>query len=248
MRDEVLNPSVVRVAGGRRSISPPLIFPQALAPPIAHIEGRVGEYEVSLEIGMEIFVEAIGGLRAEIGVNATNGKVHARQTPGGGIGFLAVDGEVVPTAAVLLHEALGGYEHAARAAAGIEDPAAEGLEHRHQELDDALRCVELAAALAFRCRELAEEVLVDTAEDVLRAAGGVAEADLGDEVHELAETGLVQGGAAVVFGEDALERGVLLLDGVHGLVDGIADRRVPGQRLDAVRAGPAGFLGNPEDI
>lgn len=35
-----------------------------------------------------------GGLRAEVGLDRVDGQVHMGQPPGGGVGFLAVDGDV----------------------------------------------------------------------------------------------------------------------------------------------------------
>ncbi len=49
--------------------------------------------------------------------------------------------------------------------------------------------------------------------------------DGADEVDEFAEAMLVEGGAGVVFREDAFEAGVVALDGDHGVVDDLADRR-----------------------
>jgi hypothetical protein len=57
-------------------------------------------------------------------------------------------------------------EHAAGAAAGVEDHAALGFEHRHQGADDGERREVLAAALAFGGGELADEVFVDAADQV----------------------------------------------------------------------------------
>ena len=68
-----------------------------------------------------------------------------------------------------LDEALGLDEHAARAAARIEDAALERLDHLDQQLDDAARRVELPAALALGDGELAEEIFVDPPEHVLPA-------------------------------------------------------------------------------
>ena len=55
-----------------------------------------------------------------------------------------------------------------------------------------LRRVELAAALALGVGELAQEVFVDAAQDVLGAALRVAQADGADEVDQLAQPLLVQ--------------------------------------------------------
>ena len=67
------------------------------------------------------------------------------------------------------------HEHAAGAAAGVVDAALVRREHLDQHADDAAGRVELAALLALGAGELAEEVLVDAAEDVLGAARLVAQ-------------------------------------------------------------------------
>ena len=153
--------------------------------------------------------------------------------------------EVADAAAVGEDELLALHEHAARAAAGVVDAALVRLDHLDQQLDDGLRRVELAAALAFGAGELAEEVFVDAAEHVLAAALGVAEADRADQVDQFAEPLLVERRPGVVLGEHALERRVVLLDRDHRVVDQLADRRLLGVRLE-VR--PAGLLRHPEDV
>jgi hypothetical protein len=60
-------------------------------------------------------------------------------------------------------------EHAAGAAAGIEDYASLGLQHRHQSADNGHRREVLAAALALRRGELADEVLIDASDQVFTA-------------------------------------------------------------------------------
>jgi hypothetical protein len=107
------------------------------------------------------------------------------------------------------------------------------------------RGVELAALLALSARELGEEVLVHLPEDVLGAVGGAAEADIAHEVDELTEALLVEAGPRVVLGENGLERRVVALDRLHGVVDELADRRLRRVRLEER---PASFSGNPEDV
>jgi hypothetical protein len=125
-------------------------------------------------------------------------------------------------AAMLQHEALALHEEAAGAAAGVVHAALEGLEHFDDQADDALGRVELAAALAGGNRELAEEVFVDVAEDVLGVQAFVAEWHGGQEVDQ-ARQGLVDAPAGVAFVEHVLELGVFLLDGFEGIVEQAAD-------------------------
>ena len=71
-------------------------------------------------------------------------------------------------AAMAFNEPLGLHDHSARAAAApaVNSPV-HGLQHFHDQLVDGLMCVELAAALGPCGGAPAEEVLVDTAQDVL---------------------------------------------------------------------------------
>ena len=68
---------------------------------------------------------------------------------------------------------------------GIVDAALVGLEHLDDERDDGFRRVVLPALFAFRDGELAEEVFVNVAEDVLGVERVVMEGDGGDQVDQL---------------------------------------------------------------
>ena len=119
------------------------------------------------------------------------------------------------------------------------------LDHLDQELDHAAGRVELAAALALGAREAPEEVLVDATEEILGAALGVAHGDRADQVDQLAELLLVDGGAGVVLGQHALEARVLPLDRHHGGVDELADLGLLGVGLQVA---PARLARHPEDV
>ncbi len=141
---------------------------------------------------------------------AADGQVHLGQPPRGVVKFLAVDrnvalglAAVVVAARVGPDELDGLDEHALGAAARVVDPPLVGLDHLHQEPNDAAGRVELTALLALGAGELGEEVIVDAAENVLGAAFLVIHPDVGDEVDELAEPGLVERGSGVVLGEHA---------------------------------------------
>ncbi len=92
-------------------------------------------------------------------------QVHAAQAVGEVLRLLAVEGQVP----AVLGEQVGLHKHAARAAAGIEDDATRWLQHGHQHADDADRCEVLAAALPLGRGELADEVLVNPADQVIAA-------------------------------------------------------------------------------
>ncbi len=141
-------------------------------------------------------------------------------------------------------EFLGLYEHAGRAAARVVYAALVGLDHFDEELHDAARRIELAAFLALGARELREEVFVDSAEHVLGSALGVADADVRNQVDELAQALLVEGGPRELFRQHTLERWVVALDAGHRIVDDLPDGRLLGLRLEM---GPARFGRDPED-
>src|SRR5581483_11075886 len=140
---------------------------QALAAPVAHVEGRIGHHEVGLQILMQVAMEAVGVLGSEVGVDAANREVHLGEPPRGGVGLLPVDRDVAELPTMLADERLALDEHAARSAAWVVDAPLERLDHLDNQAHDASRGVELAALLAFSAGELAEEVFVDAAEDVL---------------------------------------------------------------------------------
>ena len=181
---------------------------------------------------------------AEVGVDAADGQVHLGQPPGGVVGLLAVDGDVAELAAVGLDELLATGRTCRRSRsrgrrrgpcrARASPPARAPPRGR----------VELAALLAFGAGELRQEVFVDLAQRVLGAIGGAAQGDVADQVDELAQALLVQAGAAVVLGQHAFERGIVALDGGHGVVDQLADAGLRGVGLE-VR--PARLLRHPED-
>ncbi|MDB6063988.1 MAG: hypothetical protein JWR26_196 [Pedosphaera sp.] len=194
---------------------------------------------------MQIRAKTVGVALAEIGVDAANGEIHPRQFPGGEIGFLSVNRDVAHAAAVFFHEFLRLHEHAARTAARIEHAAFVGFQHGDEHLHDALRGVELAAALAFRAGELAEKVFIDATEHVLGLRRRFVEPDVADDVHESAEPDFVQAGPGVIARQDAFERRILALNRAHGVVENFANLRRLGFGLDGV---PAGFGRQPEDI
>ena len=65
---------------------------QALAAPVADVEGRIGEDEVGLQVGVAVVVEGVAV--GDLAVDAADGEVHLRQPPGGVVGLLPVDGDV----------------------------------------------------------------------------------------------------------------------------------------------------------
>lgn len=89
------------------------IFFYTLAAPIAHIERRIGEDEIGFEILVEIIVKSVRVLRAKIGFDPTNGKVHLREFPRGRIRFLTVGGNIPDAATVLSDKLITLHEHTA---------------------------------------------------------------------------------------------------------------------------------------
>ena len=141
---------------------------------------------------------------ADLRVDAADGEVHLGQPPGGVVRLLPVDGDVADAPAVRLDELLALDEHPAGAAAGIVDAALVGREHLHQHADNVRRRIELAALLALGAGELREEVFIDAPEHVLGAVRRTAKGDVADQIDELAESLLVEAGAGIVLGQDAL--------------------------------------------
>jgi hypothetical protein len=77
-------------------------------------------------------------------------------------------------------------EHTRRTTAGIVHTAAVWLEHLDQQSDHATGSIELAALLALGTRKLRQKVLVHAAQYILGPGVGVAHADAGHQVNQLA--------------------------------------------------------------
>ena len=256
--DHVLHPGEVGVAPGGRPEPPSLVLGQPLRTPVAHVEGRVGEDEVGLEVGVLVVVEGVAV--GDLARYPANREVHPGQPPGRVVRFLAVDrdagcgagrrprplrlagrrrGPMSPNELDRLHE------HARRAAAGVVDPSLERLDHLDEQLDDTARSVELAAPLPLGVGEHRQEVLVDATEHVLGPGRLVAHADVAHEVDDLSQAHLVERLAGVVLRQHVPERRVVPLDGRHRVVHQPTDPRLLGLTPEVA---PAGRWRNPEDV
>ena len=242
--DHVLKPREVGVAGGRDAVSPAGIVHELVAAPVGEVERGIGEDEVGAHRGVAVLKERVGVVRAEVRLDAADGKVHLSHFPGGGVGVLAVDGDVVDAAGMALDELGGLHEHAAGAAAGVVDAPLERLQDLHERFHDAGGREELAALLALLLGEHGEAVFVGAAEDVARVAV-LLHADVREEVDHVAEAALVELGAGERLREDTLQARVLLLDCEHGAVDDLADLGRVGGVRDAF---PAGFRRHEKDV
>ena len=193
---------------------------------LVHVEGRVGEDVVEgAEALVRVVVVGVGLLDGA--AEAVHREVHLGEVDGFEGLFLSADEDVVVAGlevAAVLGDELGGLDkHAAGAAGRVEDAAAVGLDNLDHEADDGARGEEFAALLALAAGEFAEEVFVDLPKNVAggvgRDVGKVAEEIVGDRL------GFLVAGEAeiVVLGEDALELGFILLDGLHGGLEGLGD-------------------------
>ena len=79
----------VGVALRRQAELPALVVRQAVAAPVLHVEGGVGEDEVGSEIRMAVVVEAVAV--GDLAVDPANGEVHPGETPCRVVRLLAVD-------------------------------------------------------------------------------------------------------------------------------------------------------------
>jgi len=121
------------------------------------------------------------------------------------VGFLAVDADVADPAAVGFNKLLRLDEHSTGTAAGVIYTAFIRSQHFNEELNHATGRVELTALFPLGAGELRKEVLVDTAENIFGAVCLIAQADVANQVDELAEALLIEARVGIVFGKHALE-------------------------------------------
>ena len=134
-------------------------------------------------------------------------------------------------------------EHAAGPATGVIDATFIRGQHGDQHAHYGSRGVELTAALTFRAGEHAQKVFIDAAQGISGLMFGGAKSDGADEVHQFAQTALVEGRAGIAFGQDVFQMRVFPLNIGHGLVNALADVRLFGGSLHHM---PAGGCGHPE--
>ncbi len=216
-------------------------------------EGRIGDDPVEAHQLAALDVQRLGqGVAvAQVRVrDAVQDHVHLADGPDPAVVLLPVEAEVARVAAVLAHMLGGEDQHAARARAGVVDPhALLGVGQADHHAHHGPRGVELAALLARRVGELADQVLVGGPEQVGELEVLVAQPVPVEVLDQLAQLlvrqlGLADGAGEVDVVEHALQAGVLLLQRPQGLVEPVADVVV--QLVAQVL--PAGPLGDEEGV
>ena len=135
--------------------------------PVGQIERRICHDEICTKVGMEVIKERVSLIRAEVCVNATNCHIHLCHLPGIRIGFLTINGNALTIAAVCLDKLYALHKHTAGAAARVIHPAViERLQDCNDCLNDAGRCIELAALHTFVGSKLCDAILVGSAQKV----------------------------------------------------------------------------------
>ena len=188
----MLNPCVVGITGRRRSVLPTDIVQQFILSPVGQIERRVCHNEICTKIGMEVIKERVSLIRAEVCINATNRHIHLCHLPGICIGFLTINGNALTIAAVCLDELHALHKHTARATARVVHPAViERLQDCNDCLNDAGRCIELAALHTFVGSKLCDAILVGSAQKVF-AFLCIRHIHIGEQIDDIAQNSLVQ--------------------------------------------------------
>ena len=234
--NHVLEPRKVGVARRRRPILPAHIVLQFIRPPVGEVKRRVCHDIIRPQGGVAIVKKGIGVISAQVGVNAPDGQVHLRHLPGGGVGILPIDRNIIDVPGVVFHEFRRLHEHAAAAAAGVVHPPVEGLEHLHQRFYHAFRREKFPRQLALVLGELPQAVLIGVAQNIPLAAV-LDHLDIGEQVHHVAQAALVQFRAGEVFRQDIFEAFIFLFNAAHSVVDDFADLRRMRRRGNHTPAG-----------
>lgn len=100
----------------------------------------------------------------------------------------------------------------------------EGAQNGNNSLDNARRCVELAALLSLVRGELCDAIFVGASEEILRILRAL-HVHIGKEIDNLPEYALIEVGACVIFRQYIFEIFVVCFDGTHRFVDDRANLR-----------------------
>lgn len=177
----------------------------------------------------------IGIAELDVAIQPVDEEVHPTEPIGEVLGFLTDEGQPLTVPG----EEIGLDEHAAGATAGIEDHALLGRQHRNQRPYDADRGEILAAPLALGAGKLADEVLIDAA-DQISPAVVLLEHVSREEVDEAGDILTGKVGSGVRPWQEAAELvRVGLLEGFQRIVEahldvvglGVPDDLVPTRRL-----------------
>ena len=164
---------------------------------------------------MGVVVEGVGFISGLDGaVHAVHRHVHLAEL---GVVFhllLAVVGHGIHgVTAVLAHIVASGDEHAARTAGGVQHDATLWLDDVHDHADEGLGREEDAVIAGHGGCELAQEVLVDAADDVIAL---FVERLMVEDTQRVAQK--VAAEVIVGFGQDARKLRVLPLESPHSVV------------------------------
>ena len=229
---DLLQPGPVAIAGRRHAVGQAtklVAGHHRIVPPVLQRERRIHDDAV------ELLESVVGGEVARVAQavallvlphrDAVQDHVDARNVVGGDVGFLPVQLELAHIAAVLLDMADALQQQAARTAGPVADATCRlGLQHLGHQETHLGRGVELAAGLAGLAGEVADQVFVGVAEQVVGNVGAVERlaAEVVDQIDQLVARQLVLLVEVDLAGEDAVE---IVLPVRIGPLDGTASRR-----------------------
>ena len=189
--DHVLEPREVGVAGGRRTVLPAHIVQQLLLPPAGEVEGRISHNIVGLELGVAVVEKGVSVEFPQVRLDSPDGQIHLGHLPGGRVGVLTKDGNLIDVAAVVFHKLCRLHKHSTAAAAGIIDPPIERLQHLYQCADHTGGRVKFSRQFTLLLREFGQAVFVGSAQDILTLAV-LDHLDIGEQIDYFPQPALVQ--------------------------------------------------------
>ena len=235
----MLYPCIVGIPHRGNAVLPATVGAQQVPTPVTHVERRIGNDVIGLQILVGIVQERSFVVPFDLRtVNSPDGQVHLAQAPGGLVTLLSVYGNVICSSSVFRYEFLRLHEHASRATARVKDPALEGLQHLDQKLYNTSGRIELSALLPLGKSKFPQEILKHMAEDISAPGFGIAKGDVAHQVYQFPEACGVKVLTCVNLGQDAFEGRIFLLYGIHSLVHDLADVDLLGL---GEQQGPAGL-------
>jgi len=110
----------------------------------------------------------------------------------------------------------------------VKYPAPIGFKHFYQQLDNAFWSIELPSLLSFCKGKLSKEILENMTKNISTSGFRTCNGNIANQIDQTAKTCRVEIASCKDFWQNPFKRGILLFDGIHGVIYILTDFRLSG--------------------